>query len=496
MPPLLPRRLGSSGKLLLSALFAAVTLAPAGAAVSETTKPTRRIEIDFSRQTGVIRPLQGMNCGPWVEHFTLDLSHYFRELKVPHVRLAVPNWPGTDCVHIQNIFPDMSADPEDPASYDFKLTDQYIGAVIAAGAKPIYNIGLGVDSDLWNESKTGEYKNAKSNIPPADFQKFARICANIARHYNQGWANGFHYNIEYWEIWNEPNLKSFWLGTQEQYLDLYAAVAAELRKVDPKLKIGGPGFSGGEGKDSFDWLEKFLALCQQRKLPLDFCSWHSYGSQHAEPMRQARVVQDLLVQYGYPDAENQLNEWSPCFEPMAQWFHNPVKMGQHYARTGGGEGAAFNASFLAFLQDTPVDTAAFFSGDTLGWSFVDRYGAPKPTYFAFLAFRRMLDTPLRVQAGGSDLATGFAVLAGLSPDKSQARILISNYRAEYQGYEIHIRGLPWGQDTVIERRVVDQTRELESVATDRFSKSDTLVINAPSATSTVYLLDLAPPAAK
>ncbi|MBI4578450.1 MAG: hypothetical protein HY718_02035 [Planctomycetes bacterium] len=39
-----------------------------------------------------------------------------------------------------------------------------------------------------------------------DFAKWAKICVNIIRHYNEGWADGFHYNIRYWEIWNEPNV--------------------------------------------------------------------------------------------------------------------------------------------------------------------------------------------------------------------------------------------------------------------------------------------------
>ena len=486
----------SRNRAFLATILATGALFHAEAAEPAPIGRTHRIEIDFSQQIGAIRPLQGMNCGPWVEHFTLDLSGYFRELQVPYVRVHCPNWPGTDCVHIQYIFRNMDTDPDDPANYDFDLTDRYIAAIVAAGAKPIYNIGLGVDSDLWNESNTGEYRKAKSNIPPADFRKFARICANIARHYNQGWADGFHYSIKYWEIWNEPNLKSFWLGTQEQYVDLYAAVATALKGGDPALKVGGPGFSGGSGKDAFDWLEQFLVRCQQRNLPLDFCSWHCYGSEHAEPMRQASEVQRLLLKHGFPKAENHLNEWSPCFAPMKDWFHNPVAMRNHFARTGSSEGGAFNLSFLAFLQDSPVDVAAFYSGDTLGWGFVDRYGAPKTTFFAFKAFRRLLDTPLRVNAQGSDVEQGFAVLAGLAPDKSRANILISNYHANYTTYEFYVRGLPWSEETVVARQVVDQAHELDAVATERFSGGNTLIITAPGAASSVYLLELMPSAAK
>ena len=32
---------------------------------------------------------------------------------------------------------------------------------------------------------------------------------NVIKHYNSGWANGYHYNIKYWEIWNEPDGRMF-----------------------------------------------------------------------------------------------------------------------------------------------------------------------------------------------------------------------------------------------------------------------------------------------
>jgi hypothetical protein len=139
-----------------------------------------------------------------------------------------------------------------------------------------------------------------------------------------------------------------------------------------------------------------------------------------------------------------------------------------------------------------VDVAAFYSGDTLGWGFVDRYGAPKTTFFAFKAFRRLLDTPVRVEANGSDIEQGFGVLAGLARDKSRASLLVSNYRADYDDYEIIARNLPWDGETLVTRVVVDQEHALESVATERFAGDSPLVISAPVITPSVYLFELAP----
>ena len=40
---------------------------------------------------------------------------------------------------------------------------------------------------------------------PDDFDRWTDICLHIIRHYNEGWNNGFHLGIRYWEIWNEPD---------------------------------------------------------------------------------------------------------------------------------------------------------------------------------------------------------------------------------------------------------------------------------------------------
>ena len=108
------------------------------------------------------------------------------------------------------IFTDFSKDPTDPASYDFDLTDEYLRMVEAGGAKVFYRLG----------SKIEHWSKKYNTLPPADFHQWAIVCEHIIRHYTEGWANGFHMDIEYWEIWNEADLdpddsahKRCWGGT-------------------------------------------------------------------------------------------------------------------------------------------------------------------------------------------------------------------------------------------------------------------------------------------
>jgi hypothetical protein len=123
------------------------------------------------------------------------------------------------------IFPDWSADPEKPASYNFAPTDKVIAAIRASGAEVYYRIGRS-----WGANVN----------PPYDFEKFSSVVKHTALHYNRGWADGFHDGIRYWEFWNEPD-GLFWSGTPQQFYSLYEKTARALKSVDPTLKVGGDG---------------------------------------------------------------------------------------------------------------------------------------------------------------------------------------------------------------------------------------------------------------
>lgn len=107
----------------------------------------------------------------------------------------------------------------------------------AAAAEPfiIYRLGTSI-----------EHSNERYySYPPDDYEKWADICIHIIRHYNEGWNNGFNWNIRYWEIWNEPDLHdNMWNADLEEFIRFYGIVAARIKRRFPKLMIGGPAFCG------------------------------------------------------------------------------------------------------------------------------------------------------------------------------------------------------------------------------------------------------------
>jgi xylan 1,4-beta-xylosidase len=81
----------------------------------------------------------------------------------------------------------------------------------------------------------------------------------------------------YFEVWNEPNI-DFWNGIprQQSYFDLYAHTARELKKVNTRLRVGGPATAAAA------WVSEFLRYTEQNHVPVDFISTHGYADDTVE----------------------------------------------------------------------------------------------------------------------------------------------------------------------------------------------------------------------
>lgn len=317
------------------------------------------ITVDFSAQTGKdIKPLHGINNSP------VSLYKPLPELQdagIPYVRLHDTSgaYGGNCYVDVPNIFPDFDADENDPSSYRFEFTDAYLKQLNASGMKIFYRLGVTIE----NHYRIHAYRIA----PPKDFAKWARICEHIIRHYNEGWANGFHYNIQYWEIWNEPENPPMWSGTREQFFELYRIASTHLKKCFPQLKIGGYASCGflaltNPNTDNFHksfltWFEDFLKFAKKHDLPLDFFSWHKYFNNARQLIPDANYVRQTLDKYGFTKTESIFNEWN-YYSGSKETVWDDVK--NH-------KGASTAAEAFIRLQQLPVDKAMWEDFD-LEWT--------------------------------------------------------------------------------------------------------------------------------
>ena len=166
------------------------------------------MNINFTTPTGKIKPMHAINNAPM--HWTFcDTFHYLTEARIPYSRLHDTGglMGGGIFVDIANIFPLFHADPEDPKNYDFGFTDHLLKELYAAGVKPFYRLGCTIEN--YHPSI-----GPRRSIPPSDPYKWAVICEHIIRHYNEGWADGYRMDIEYWEEWNDGGR---WRGGSSQW---------------------------------------------------------------------------------------------------------------------------------------------------------------------------------------------------------------------------------------------------------------------------------------
>lgn len=397
--------------------------------------------IDLGRTNGVFRALHGVNGGPLCYRGVVDLTPRHRELGIPFTRLHDTVWVNADAVDIHTLFPDFRDDPGDPASYDFRVTDDVVQAVVNSGAQVVYRLGESIEHTVrkhWVH-------------PPADPVRWAEICEGVIRHYNEGWADGFRHGIRYWEIWNEPDVRpAMWTGSDEAFLRLFEVTAKRLKRRFPDLKIGGPAvggtgdFVGGEFRPA-PFVKRFLTFCQERQVPLDFFSWHRYTADPRDLARRAVAIREVLDGHGFRAAESHLNEWN--FLPDDDW--GPMLKGgsngareRWYGRMNGAEGAAFVVGSLLLLQDAPVDVANYFSGEIQGFGLFDFHGEPKRTFHGFRAFRRLLDTPIRLAVTG-DLGEGQAIAAGKNAAGTEVGVVLACWRTGDERVRLSLRNRAW-----------------------------------------------------
>ena len=271
-----------------------------------------KVQVDFENIMGSVKPLHATNNGPvkgigFGDQATRGFD-LWANAGIPYVRTHdssfCSSYGGEHTVDIHAIFPNFNADVNEPSSYDFVITDKYIKDIYSCGSKVFYRLGSKIEHEI----------KKYNTLPPKDYKKWAEICEHVIRHYTEGWANGFNYDLQYWEIWNEPDLdeedatnKRTWGGTVEQFFRLYEVTSMHLKECFPHLKIGGPAMAFRE-----EWFERFLTFLTKngRRLPLDFLSWHCYSSTPDWIFQRGIHIRKQLDKYGYHETESILNEYN------------------------------------------------------------------------------------------------------------------------------------------------------------------------------------------
>ncbi len=422
------------------------------------------LSVDFEKVTGKWKPMHGVGQPP-MTGLSGSLFHYMTEAGIPYSRLHdVGGWMGGGLyVDVPNLFRDFDADENDPASYDFAFTDKIIEGLIKAKVEPYFRLGVTIE----NEHMVKAYRI----FPPKDYAKWARICEHIVAHYVDGWADGFHFPITYWEIWNEPDdcyeekTSAMWRGTPLEYFRLYEIAAKHLKTVfGDRIKVGGyascgvyeyrkdPARNGEfEVTDLFTHILKFMHdfLAHQRDAgaPLDFFSWHVYDrllrgdEDFPETRVHAEYIREVLDRYGFADAESHLNEWN---------LHYFVK------RRDEARGASRTLAFMLMMQDTPTDLMCYYDAG-LGSSDYRSFLNPdtRTPYLTYYAFP-MFDSLYRL---GNECAVESSeplLFAGAAQSRSRASVVIANTTGDSVWLTLSLAGFE--ADEVLIHRIDGENR--------------------------------------
>ncbi|MBR4960341.1 MAG: hypothetical protein IKY52_05550, partial [Clostridia bacterium] len=324
------------------------------------------------------------------------------------------------CVDITAIFRDFDANPYHPESYDFAVTDAYLARTVETGTKIFYRLGQRI-----------EHTVKKYNIyPPKDFGKWAVICEHIMRHYSEGWADGYHWDMPYWEIWNEPDVQpQCWVGSTAEFCDFFCTVYAHLKQCFPHLKIGGPALGGSY---SFWMMDYLMAILRERGLKLDFFSWHLYTTDPHKLTADAEEFRRRLDAAGQEQAESILNEWNYCESFSGEAFTRTVET------IIGMKGAAFAAAFLCEGQKTSVDMLMYYDARPSIFNGIFDYYTMRPIkgYYVFAGWNELyrLGTEVHTETDDPEL------YAAAATDGEKQGMMISYFtnRPDAEAKEVRI----------------------------------------------------------
>jgi len=191
----------------------------------------------------------------------------------------------------------------------------------------------------------------------------------------------------YYEVWNEPD-GAYWQEGLAAYLKLYEETARTIKAADPSAQVGGAAvnyWSGklrtGGGRDPLN-----IALIRhatERRLPLDFISWHAFDGNPATLAEAKAAYEAVIREVGAPlPLEFHVTEWNNASN-IRDTPYSAAGLAEHLvAMHKAGIDMQTMAAWEDFhLRPDPKDFAPY--------GLITQAGRKKPEYFAHRFFDRI-----------------------------------------------------------------------------------------------------------
>jgi len=295
--------------------------------------------------------------------------------------------------------------------YNFSYIDQIYDGLLENGVKPYVELSFMPKKQAPDPPTLHFFWYHEIISPPKDYAMWDAMIDAFTRHLVE------RYGIDevsqwYFEVWNEPNI-DFWDGNPklETYLELYDHTAHAVKKVDARLRVGGPSTARAA------WTPEFLAYCKQHHVPVDFLSTHVYGTDRPQdvflndtPVPQdrfvcqaVRKVHDQIKASAYPEIPLIISEFNADWDTHTNVTDSSY-MGAWLATTiSQCDGMTKMMSYWSFsdvFEEQGVVKKPFYGG----YGLMAEDNIPKPALNAFAMLHQLGDVRLP-SAADSTLVT-------------------------------------------------------------------------------------------
>src|SRR5215469_2431078 len=316
---------------------------------------------------------------------------------------------GMQYVRFHAIFHDEVGVYDEDASgkpvFNFSYVDQIYDGLLENGVRPFLELSF-MPKKLASRDALHAFWYKPNVSPPRDYAKWDEMITQFVKHLVD------RYGIEevsqwYFEVWNEPNI-DFWAGEPKQatYFELYDHTARALKKVSPKLRVGGPSTAQAA------WVDAFIRHTVEANVPVDFVSTHVYANDRSQDVfgtveniprnqmvcRAVRKVHDQITASAKPRLPLIWSEYNASYMNelevtdttfMAPWLADTIR------QCDGLVDVMSYWSFSDVFDEQGVVKEPFYGG----FGVTANGGIPKPAYNAFELLHKLgdkrVETPLQ-----------------------------------------------------------------------------------------------------
>jgi xylan 1,4-beta-xylosidase len=290
-------------------------------------------------------------------------------------------------------------DEDDQYVYSFFNTDQIFDFLRSIDMRPFVELSF---MPLTLSSGADIVFHYKGNItPPRNYDDWKTFIHQLVQH----WVNRYgpdEVNQWFFEVWNEPNLKNFWTGSQSDYFRLYQYTADAIKNVHPDLKVGGPATADNA------WITEFILFGQENKVPIDFISTHHYPTdafgkpgddtvaQLAASHRSVLREEVAATKAKAGDKPVYYTEWCTSSNPFDALHDQPYAAAFITKTVMEAQGYVEGYSYWIFsdIFEENYFCSIPFHG---GFGLLNIYGIPKPAYRAYQLLHALGEQRVAVQ---------------------------------------------------------------------------------------------------